>query len=79
MGHPIYGQWLGLDRLLVQFLESRSTPPKVICTAVVGEKWIMRGFVECCLPELTRRGMIELGVHTVSMWRPSAALVYTAV
>jgi len=59
-GFPVYGQWLDLDRLLVRFWESRLTSPKVICTALVGEKCIMRGFVECCLPELTKRGMIDL-------------------
>lgn len=60
---PAYGQWLDLDRLLVQFWESRPTPPKVICMGLVGEKWIVRGFVECCLPELTKRGVIDLAEY----------------
>jgi len=59
-GSSVYRQWMDLDRLLVRFWESCLTPPKVICTALVGETCIMRGFVECCLPELTKRGMIDL-------------------
>ena len=56
----IYGEWLALDHLLVQFLESRSTPPKVICTRWDGPKQDMRPFTECLLPELTRKGMVGL-------------------
>jgi len=57
-GH--YGHWLDLDRLLAQFWESRSARPKVICTALMGEERDMRDFIGCLLPELTRRGMLDL-------------------
>ena len=57
---PTYGQWLDLDHLLVQFWESRSTRPKVICTARVGRKWDLKRFTECLLPELARRGAVGL-------------------
>jgi len=55
-----YSEWLGLDRLLVQFWEARSTGPKVICTVWGGLKQDVRGHTECLLPELTRRGVIDL-------------------
>jgi len=55
-----YGEWMDLDRLLVQFWESRSTPPKVTFTTPGGEEQDTRHFVECMLPELTRREMIDL-------------------
>ena len=55
-----YGQWLDLDCLLVQFWESRSTRPRVILTTRDGEKRNMRRFAESVLPELTRRGTIDL-------------------
>ena len=56
----IYGEWLALDRLLVRFWESRSTPPKVICTGWNKAKQDMRGFTRYLLPELMRRGMLDL-------------------
>jgi len=57
------GQWVDLDRLLVQFCESRSTRPKVVIRATLegeeGEERV-RSLAECLLPELTRKGMIDL-------------------
>ena len=55
----MYGEWLDLDRFLVQSCESRSTRPKVMCTEAHGKR-CKRGFTECLLPELTRRGMLDL-------------------
>jgi len=55
-----FREWLDLDRLLVQFWESRSTGPKVTCAVWDGRKRDVRGCVECLLPELTRRGAIGL-------------------
>ena len=55
-----YEEWLDLDRLLVQFLESRSTLPNAICMRWEGANLDMRDFAECFLPELSRRGMIDL-------------------
>ena len=54
-----FGEWMDLDRLLVQFWESRSTHPKVECTTWQGWNGSMRGFFDCFLPELTRRGTID--------------------
>ena len=56
----IYRQWLDLDRSLVQSWESHSTPPRVICTTRKGYAYNMRGFTECLLPEMTRRGIVDL-------------------
>jgi hypothetical protein len=53
---PIHGQWLGLDRLLVQLWESRSVRTRVIYT----EKRDMRDLVEHLLPETSERGAIDL-------------------
>ena len=55
IGEPIRGWCLGLDRLLVQFWTSRSIRPKVMCTGKV-----MQGYIERLLPEITRRGIIDL-------------------
>ena len=53
---PIHGEWLGLDRLLVQLWESRSVRTRVIYT----EKRDMRDLVEHLLPETSGRGAIDL-------------------
>lgn len=55
-----YGQWMDLDRLLVQLWESHLTRPKVICTTQNGEKQDITDFAECLLPELMRSGGIDL-------------------
>jgi len=55
-----YGEWMDLDRLLIQFWESRPNPPKVTF-ATGGEEQDVEHFAGCMLPELTRRGMISLG------------------
>jgi hypothetical protein len=51
-----YGQWMDIDRLLVQFWESRSIRPKVICTTKQG----MGDNLGRLLPEITGRGIIDL-------------------
>jgi hypothetical protein len=53
---PIHGQWLGLDRLLVQLWESRLVRTRVIYT----EKRDMRDLVEHLLPEISESGAIDL-------------------
>lgn len=55
-----YEQWPDLDRLLVQLWESRSIRPKVIRTAWGVQRLDRRGLTECLLPELTRRGVVDL-------------------
>ena len=57
----VYREWLDLDRLLVQLWESNSTPPRVICTTWKWEPEGRIGFADCLLPELTRRGIVDLG------------------
>ena len=61
VGEQIWGQWLELDRVLVQFWESRSIRPKVVCVAPEKE-WQdrMRASMGSLLPEITRRGIIYL-------------------
>ena len=56
VGEQAHGQWLDLDRLLVQFWESRSIRPKVVYTMGFG----MRDFVESLLPEITKRGVANV-------------------
>ena len=55
-----YEEWMDLDRLLVQFWESRSIPPKVVCTVWPGRERDVRRFNDCFFPELTRRGAIDV-------------------
>jgi hypothetical protein len=53
-----FGEWLDLDRLLVQFWESSSIRPKVICMGLMDtEDSIGYQFL---LPEITKRGIIDL-------------------
>ena len=62
IGGANFGQWLDLDHLLVQLWESRSVRPKVIRAAAVGRGRDMRDCIGSLLPEMTKRGMIDL-VH----------------
>ena len=52
-------QWQDLDRMLVQFLASRSIRPKVMYEVGGGEK-DLRGHAPSLLPELTKSGLIDL-------------------
>jgi len=51
-------QWQDLDRLLVRFWTSHSIRPKV--TYEVGAGRDMRDYAPSALPELTRRGLVDL-------------------
>jgi hypothetical protein len=55
IGDTALGQWLDLDRLLVQFWESRSIRPRVVCS--MGQN--RSDCVGCLLPEITKRGLID--------------------
>ena len=55
-----YGEWFDLDRLLVRFLESCPARQKIIWMTLSGGKQGITGFIEYLLPELKRRGMIDL-------------------
>ena len=62
IGDAACGQWLDLDRLLVQFWESRSIRPRMIRTPPRGERqdtWV-RDCIGRLLPETTRREIIDL-------------------
>ena len=60
IGEEVYRQWLDIDRLLVQFWESRSIRPEVICAVLRGENQTTRYYMRCLLPEITERGIIDL-------------------
>ena len=60
IGGEIFDQWLDLDRLLVQFWESRSIRPNVVCTKVERGNKNTRYCIGCVLPEVTKRGVIDL-------------------
>jgi hypothetical protein len=49
--------WLNLDCLLVQFWESHSIRPMIVYMA---NKDITRDHIECLLPEITKRGVIDI-------------------
>ena len=59
---PIRDQWYDLDRLLVRFWASHSIRPKVAYEAGVRRK-DMRDCMSSLLPELTKRGLIDLVEH----------------
>jgi len=59
-GERIPGQWLDLDRLLVQFWESRSIRPMVVRTMPGDERWDGEDCIGSLLPEITRREIIDL-------------------
>jgi len=65
VGERDFGQWLELDRLLVQLWESHSVCPKIICTTPKGgkEKEDVRGYIERLLPEITKEVIIDLVEH----------------
>jgi hypothetical protein len=54
IGEANYGQWLDLDRLLVQLWESYSIRPKAILSPAEA------GSFERLLPGITKRGVIDL-------------------
>jgi len=60
IGETNFGQWLDLDRILVQLWESRSIRIRVIRTSLRSEKHGMRDCIGHLLPEMMRRGMIDL-------------------
>ena len=51
-------QWSDLDRFLVQLWETRSIRPKAEWVMELGT--YMRDLVGCLMPEITKRGIIDL-------------------
>ena len=62
IGGENWEQWLDLDRLLVQFWESSLIRPKVVRLTQMEGTWDARDSVgyRCLLPEITKRGIIDL-------------------
>ena len=54
------GQWLELDRLLVQVWESRSISLEVLYKVMPRDGESMRNLMKGLLPEATGRGMVDL-------------------
>jgi hypothetical protein len=65
IGDPVYEQWLGLDRLLVQLWESHSIRPRIVPMM----KEDLRDCAGCLLPEITKRGIIDLVKQCTSFGR----------
>jgi hypothetical protein len=65
VGEAGYGEWLDLDRFLVQLWESRSIRPKVACTPRQTRQELV-DLIECLLPEITKRGIIDLVEHPLA-------------
>jgi hypothetical protein len=59
IGGELYSQWMDLDCILVQLWESHAIRLQVICSTG-GEEKVAREFVEGLLPEMTKRGRLEL-------------------
>jgi len=61
IGETVYGQWLDVDRLLVQFWDSRSIRPRVMDSLMENRKSGMGDWLSGdLLPEITGRGIIDL-------------------
>ena len=60
IGEPVFGQWLALDRVLVQVWESHSICPKIMYIAPGKEKKVMDACMGYLLPEITKRGIVDL-------------------
>jgi hypothetical protein len=60
VGGAVYGEWMDLDRLLVQLVESHAVRTKIYSTKKEGE--VVCTFMKYLLPEMTKRGAIELVV-----------------
>ena len=60
VGEAVYGEWLDLDCLLVQFWELRSIRPKVRYSVMSKDKEKAINCVSRLLPEMTKRGVIDL-------------------
>ena len=59
VGEAACGRWSDLDRLLIQFWESRSLRPRVICAPPREETRDTSHWIECLMPETTGRGIVD--------------------
>jgi hypothetical protein len=71
-GETVHQEWQDLDRVLVQFWNSHSIRPEI--TYEVDKRGNdLRAFAPTLLPELTRRGLVNLvGVQRRYMLDPQA-------
>jgi len=61
IGETVYGQWLDVDRLLVQFWDSRSIRPRVVDPLMENGGGGMGHLLSRdLLPEITERGIVDL-------------------
>jgi len=60
VGDEISSQWLDLDRLFVKLWEPHKIRPKVVYTVQEEKDKHARRRLECLLPEMTKRGIIDL-------------------
>ena len=61
IGETTYRAWLELDRLLAQLSESHSIRPEILCDVPVSVYMKeARGSMEILLPELMKRGLVEV-------------------
>ena len=58
-GEAVHQEWLDLDHVLVQFWNSHSVRPEITYGAG-GRVDDLRAFAPILLPELTRRGLVNL-------------------
>jgi hypothetical protein len=58
-GETVYQEWQDLDRVLVQFWNSHSIRPEITCEVDKRGNYL-RAFAPTLLPELTRRGLVNL-------------------
>ena len=59
VGEATCREWSDLDRLLVQFWESRSIRPKVGCVRLEQIQQSTEDCIGCLLPEMTKRGIFD--------------------
>jgi len=60
IGEAVRQHWFDVDRLLVQFWESHSIRPSLESGVPVREGRDMRSCIGLLMPEVTRRGIIDL-------------------
>jgi len=60
IGEGIAAQWLDLDRLLVEFWESRSIRPRLGCSKLEEKRESVEYSIGCLFPEIMERGIVDL-------------------
>ena len=59
LGEAAFRRWSALDRILVQFWESRSIRPRVGCAILVEIGQNVEYCIGCLFPEITKRGIVD--------------------